>query len=160
MRYSQGFKKSTVSELLQPNPPTVQELSEDTGVSQQTLYNWLHQLKEDVEMSDYKRTPEEWSLSEKQEALITVAGLSPEEEGEWLRRNGLHSGHLTLWKKEIQDALKGISSPVSKQEIQKARKQIKALEKELKREDKALAEVTSLLALKKKLEILFPDEDA
>jgi len=45
MRYSQGFKRSTVSELLQPNPPTVQELSEDTGVSQQTLYNWLHQLK-------------------------------------------------------------------------------------------------------------------
>jgi len=62
MRYSQGFKRSTVSELLQPNPPTVQELSEDTGVSQQTLYNWLYQLKEDVEMSDYNRTPEEWSL--------------------------------------------------------------------------------------------------
>ena len=62
MRYSQGFKRSTVRKLLQPNPPTVQELSEDTGVSQQTLYNWLYQLKEDVEMSDYNRTPEEWSL--------------------------------------------------------------------------------------------------
>ena len=62
MRYSQGFKRSTVRKLLRPNPPTVQELSEDTGVSQQTLYNWLHQLKEDVEMSDYNRTPEEWSL--------------------------------------------------------------------------------------------------
>lgn len=160
MRYSQGFKRSIVRKLLQPNPPTVQELSEDTGVSQQTLYNWLHQLKEDVEMSDYKRTPEEWTLPEKQEALLTVAGLPPEEEGEWLRRNGLHSAHLTIWKKEIQEALKGVSAPTSKQDLQKAKKLIKALEKDLKRKDKALAEVTALLALKKKLEILFPDEDA
>ncbi len=111
-------------------------------------------------MSDYKRTPEEWTLLEKQEALLTVAGLSPEEEGEWLRRNGLHSAHLTIWKKEIEDALKGVSAPISKQELQKARKQIKALAKELEKKDKALAEVTALLALKKKLEILFPDEDA
>jgi len=159
MKYSQGFKRSIVRKLLQPNPPTVQELSEDTGVSQQTLYNWLHQLREDVEMSDYKRTTEEWTLPEKQEALLTVAGLSPEEEGEWLRRNGLHSAHLTVWKKEIQDALKGASAPVSKQEVQKARKQIKTLEKDLKRKDKALAELTAILALKKKLEILFPDEE-
>jgi transposase-like protein len=159
MRYSQGFKRSTVRKLLQPNPPTIQELSEDTGVSQQTLYNWLHQLKEDVEVSDYKRTPEEWSLLEKQEALLTVAGLSPEEEGEWLRRNGLHSAHLTIWKKEIHDVLKGVSAPASKQDLQKAKEQIKALEKDLKRKDKALAEVTALLALKKKLEILFHDED-
>jgi transposase-like protein len=153
MRYSQGFKRSTVRKLLQPNPPTIQELSEDT------LYNWLHQLKEDVEVSDYKRTPEEWSLLEKQEALLTVAGLSPEEEGEWLRRNGLHSAHLTIWKKEIHDVLKGVSAPASKQDLQKAKEQIKALEKDLKRKDKALAEVTALLALKKKLEILFHDED-
>ncbi len=160
MRYTQGFKRSTVRKLLQPNPPSIKKLSEDTGISQQTLHNWLNQLKEDVEMSDYKRTPEEWTLLEKQEALLTVAGLSPEEEGEWLRRNGLHSAHLTVWKKEIEDALKGVSAPISKQELQKARKQIKALEKDLEKKDKALAEVTALLALKKKLEILFPDEDA
>jgi len=145
--------------MLQPNPPTVQEMSEDTGVSQQTLHNWLHQLREDVAMSDYKRTPEEWSLLEKQEALLLTAGMSPEEDGEWLRRNGLHSGHLTLWRKEISDILQGVSKSSTKQETQKARKQIKALEKELTRKDKALAELTALLALKKKLEILFPDED-
>ncbi len=160
MKYSQGFKRSTVKKLLQPNPPTIKKLSEDTGVSQQTLHNWLNQLREEVEMSDYKRTPEEWTLPEKHEALVSVAKLSPEEEGEWLRQNGLHAGHLTLWEQEIKDALQGISAPVSKDELKKALKQIKDLEKDINRKDKALAEITALLALKKKLEILFPDEDA
>jgi ElaB/YqjD/DUF883 family membrane-anchored ribosome-binding protein len=111
-------------------------------------------------MSDYKRTPDEWTLLEKQEALLSSAGMSPDEEGEWLRKNGLHSGHLTVWKKEIEEILQGASKPVSKEEVQKARKQIKELEKDLRKKDKALAELTALLALKKKLEILFPDEDA
>ena len=38
-------------------------------------------------------------------------------------------------------------------------KRIRELERELNRKDKALAEVTALLALKKKLESLFGDED-
>jgi transposase len=160
MRYSKGFKRSIVRKLLQPDAPPVQQISEETGISQPTLYNWLHQLKEDVAMTDYTRTPEEWSLLEKQAALLTTAGMTPEEEGEWLRRNGLHSGHLTLWKKEIEEVLQGSTKPATKQEMQKARKQIKELAKDLRKKDKALAELTALLALKKKLEILFPDEDA
>lgn len=77
MRYSQGFKRSTVRKLLQTNPPTLQELSGDTGDSQQTLYNSLLLLKEDVEMSDYKRTPEEWSLSAKQEVSYSISNRIP-----------------------------------------------------------------------------------
>jgi hypothetical protein len=38
-------------------------------------------------------------------------------------------------------------------------KKIQELERELKRKDKALAEVTALLALKKKLDALLGDED-
>jgi len=52
-------------------------------------------------MTKQQRIPEDWTLPEKNQAIIEVASLSLEEEGEWLRKNGLHSRHLTLWQKEI-----------------------------------------------------------
>lgn len=159
MGYSEGFRKSIVRRLLAPGGPSVSALSAETGISAQSLYNWLSKLKETIEMSDQKRTPEEWSLPEKNEALLAAAALPPEEKGEWLRRKGLHSGHLTLWHGEIQAALKGIAHPLSKEEQKTARKQIAELEKEIRRKDKALAEMTALVMLKKKLQHLLSDEE-
>lgn len=159
MRYSEGFKRSIVKKFLVPNPPSVYAVGQDTGISVQTIYKWLRTLKDSVPMAEQERTPEDWSLPEKNEALLEAAGLSPEEEGEWLRRKGLHSGHLTLWKKEIQEALTGIAQGVSVKEKQQFKKQIKDLEKEIRRKDKALSEMTALVILKKKLENLLGDEE-
>lgn len=159
MRYTEGFKKNLVRRLLLPDAPSVARLSEETGVSIQTLYKWLRDLKDSVEMADYKKTPEEWTLAEKNAALLEVAALSPEEEGEWLRRNGLHSDHLAPWKQEVQEALVAGAKPFSKTEQKETRQKIKELEKELRKKDKALAEMTVLMTLKKKLPYLFEDEE-
>jgi hypothetical protein len=48
---------------------------------------------------------------------------------------------------------------LSKEEQKIARKQITELEKEIRRKDKALAELTALVMLKKKLQHLLSDEE-
>jgi len=159
MRYQDGFKRSIVRRLLHPDSPGITKISEETGVSTGALYNWLTKFRESVELTEHRRTPEEWTLSEKHAALLESAALSPEEQGEWLRRNGLHSSHLTLWQKEVGDALAGISQPISKEEQKAARKKIRELEKEIRRKDKALAEMSALIVLKKKLEQIFAEEE-
>ena len=81
----------------------------------------------------------------------------PEKEtGYWLRKNGLKSEHLKIWEKEI---LKMTTSTQYKNEIKNLKKQNFELEKELKTKDKALAEVTALLVLKKKANALFLGEE-
>lgn len=159
MKYSIGFKRSIVRKLLLPDAPGIGKVSEDTGVSIPTLYNWLNKLKESVELANFKKTPEEWTLSEKSDALLDSASLSPEEQGVWLRRNGLHSSHLILWRKELKDTLAGLATPVSKEEQRAAKKKISELEREIRRKDKALAELSALIILKKKLEHLFSEEE-
>jgi transposase-like protein len=160
MKYQDGFKKSIVRRLLHPDSPGITKISEETGVSTGSLYNWLTKYKESVELTDYRKTPEEWTLTEKCEALLESAALSPEEQGEWLRRNGLHSSHLTLWQKQLKAALADVSQPVSKEEQKAARKKIQELEREIRRKDKALAEMSALIVLKKKLEHIFLDEES
>lgn len=159
MRYTTGFKKNIVRRLLIPDSLGVHEISEETGVAIPTLYNWLKKYREQIELANYQKTPEEWALPEKSNALLEVAALSPEEQGEWLRRNGLQSIHLTLWKKELSKALAEIGKPVNKTNAKEARKKIRELEKEIRRKDKALAEMTALVVLKKKLETFLEERD-
>ena len=159
MRYTDGFKRNIVRKVMLPGGPSVCAVSKETGISAQTIYHWIKALKDSVPMTEQQRTPEDWTLPEKNEALLEAASLSPEEEGEWLRKKGLHTGHLSLWKKEIHEALTGISKGISVKEKQEFKKQMKDLEKEIRRKDKALAEMSALIVLKKKLETLLSDED-
>ena len=133
MRYTTGFKKSIVRRLLLPDSPGITKTSEETGVTTATLYAWLRKYREQVELADYRKTPEEWTLLEKTNALLETAAQSPEEQGEWLRRNGLHSDHLAAWRKEVTETISEISKPVSREEQREAKKQIKELEKEIRR---------------------------
>ena len=148
MKCSEGFKKITVRGLLHPDSPGISEISKDTGASTQTLYNWIKKFKESIALADQNKTPEEWTLPEKSKALFEYAALSPEEKGEWLRRNGLHSDHIALWEKEVQEALIDISSPISREEQKRLRKKVKEQEKEIRRKDKILAEMSALNVLK------------
>jgi len=85
--------------------------------------------------------------------------LSDAELGEFLRREGLHEAQLEEMQLAVKDALGTQKKKKSKKRSPEA-KRIKELEKELARKEKALAEVTALLVLKKKLEDYFlGDED-
>ena len=78
--------------------------------------------------------------------------------GQWLRENGLHSEHITLFDQEIRDLVdyKGHSE---KEEIKKLKKENKRLSEELDKKEKALAEMAALYTLKKKAEALWGERE-
>jgi hypothetical protein len=105
------------------------------------------------------KSTREWTEEEKLRVVVKSMELSEEELGAFLRREGLHESQLKQWRETVLGALRQRGRPkVSKRE-KAAAKRIKQLERELTRKDKALAEVTALLALKKKLEALLGEED-
>ncbi len=158
-RYSEDFKKSIVKKILLPDSPGVATISEDTGISMQTLYSWTRKLREDVEMSLEGTNPGERSIMEKQELVLEAASILQEELGAWLRERGIHEEQLKLWRNEIREALR-YNKKEEKKEISDLKKQNKALEKELRTKDKALSDMTTLMAMKKKLEgIWFEKEE-
>jgi transposase len=78
----------------------------------------------------------------------------------WCRDQGLYPAELEAWK---QDAIAGLDEPraASAAEARQNRRRVTELERELHREDKALAETAALLVLAKKLSAVFrTDEDA
>ncbi len=57
-----------------------------------TIYGWLKQAKEgSLDERKHRMRPGERSLSEKLTLLMKSKGKTPDEQGEWLRSQGLHA---------------------------------------------------------------------
>ena len=92
--------------------------------------------------------------------MLEAAALSDEQLGAFLRSKGLHETHLQQWRLQMLNGLDKKSATAKKPKRSRAEaKKIKALEKELNRKDKALAETAALLVLKKKAQQIWGDED-
>jgi len=56
-------------------------------------------------------TPKQRSPGEKLQLLLESQKLSGEAKGEWLRQQGLHSEHVTLWEQELKKQEKALAEP-------------------------------------------------
>jgi transposase len=159
-KYSEEFKEQAVRKMMAPNAKTVAQVSRETGVSEQTLYNWRNQLRhEGKAVPADPSNPEHWSGESKLAVVIETAGLNEAELAEYCRRKGLYVEQITRWR---EAAIAGAQTlrPLSaegRRELQQDRKKIRKLEKELKRKDKALAEAAALLVLQKKAQAIWGD---
>ena len=69
-----------------------------------------------------------------------------------------HSEHLPLWEQELREIVTE-KEKRQREELIELKRRNKELEKELARKDKALAETAALLALKKKAEAIWGDDE-
>jgi len=88
--------------------------------------------------------------------VLKASQLTDAQLGEFLRAEGLHGVTLSGWRRDVEAAL-GEGSR-KRQHSPEARR-VKELEREIRRKDKALAEVAAILVLKKKASAIWGDED-
>lgn len=156
MDFKDGFKREMVRKLLLPGGKGAAELSREIGVTPQTLYNWRDKYSHDSDAMTRKRRSDGLSAEEKTMALLEFARLPVAETGEWLRKKNLQSEHLKLWESEL--TTKNDTSQF-KDEIRILKTKNKQIEKDLLKKDKALAELSAIVILQKKMAVLFPREE-
>ena len=139
--YSVAFKQKMVTKLLGKHATSANRLAQETGVSQTALSQWRRQARSLPGMGSGKRRT--WSLDRKVEILAAAAKLEGDQLTAYLEREQVTLAELDRWRTALHDDGGGSVA---------ATKRIKALERELARKEKALAEAAALLILKKKLE--------
>jgi len=143
-----------------PNAMSVAQVSRETGVSEQSLYNWRNRFRQRGKaVPADPKNPENWSGESKLAVVIETAGLNEQELAEYCRRKGLYVEQLARWR---EAAISGAEneralSAAERREAQRDRKTIGKLEKELNRKEKALAEAAALLVLQKKARAIWGD---
>lgn len=98
-----------------------------------------------------------WTTEQKLRVVLESSQLSEGDLGAYLRREGVHDAQLTDWRTAVSAALSAGKTKPRKNS--REAKRIRELEKELRRKEKALAEVAALLTLKKKVQEIWGDED-
>jgi transposase-like protein len=147
--YSVAFKEKMVTKLLGIHATSANRLAQETGVSQAALSQWRRQARSLPGMGPEKRPRRTWTLDRKVEILAAAAKLEGSELKTYLEREQVTLAELDRWRTALHDD--GGASVA-------ATKRIKALERELARKEKALAEAAALLILKKKLEDYYSAE--
>lgn len=153
--YSADFKQSVVQKISTPGGPSVAQMAKNLGVHYTSIYGWF---KDHANTSSMKKS-KEWTPESKLEAIIKTATMSDNELGEFLRTNGLHSTELDQWKQDFYRSQKSAGRPRTDPELVELRAKEKELSKDLKRKDRALAEMSARVILLKKSRLIFGETE-
>jgi len=165
MQYSEKFKLRMVGKMSGTYGVSANALSAEVGINQPTLSRWLREAHTVPGMSNSKKSrelkkipssPSNWSAEEKCRVVVESQRLSDDDLGAFLRKEGVHQTQLEEWAEAMYSSLK---APKKSRKSSPETKRIKKLEKELRRKEKALAEVAALLILQKKVREIWGDED-
>jgi len=170
-KFSQSFKKQAVEKALNRQDNTsLKEVADSLGVGLSSLSRWTLQAKNqeletisfnEVNNMKKEKRPQDWTLEERLNMIISCAVLDEQALSEHCRAQGIYPHHVAQWNLDFATTSQSDNKPASRNEVKTLKNEIKALKKELNRKDRALAETAALLVLQKKVhEIWGNDEDS
>ena len=176
MKYPKKFREGLVRRILH-DKVSVKDLSKKHNIQSHNALHmasgcerWPHVWRQRQEsVAEYVTFPKDQYhgfepgftlggpiLRDKLSLLLEAKGKAEKSLGVWLREKGLHSDKLKVWEEEIRSALEGAEDTSREKELELELKQVR---RDLVRKEKALAEMTALVVLKKKALRLFGEEE-
>lgn len=157
-RYPNERKEAVLRKMLPPHNKTIKALAEEEGISEPTLYLWRKQARAQGRlMPDGDTTPTGWHAADKFAAVLESAAMNEADLSAYCRERGLYPDQLRQWREACEHANDWDRQHT--QQLKAARrddqKRLKALERELRLKEKALAETAALLVLSKKAEAIW-----
>lgn len=131
------------------------EMSVKTGAHHTSIRKWIEAYAKTPSMKKSK----EWTPESKLEAIIKTATMNENQLGEYLRTNGLHSSQIEQWKQDIYSSQKSAGRPKVDPELVELKSKEKELSKDLKRKDRALAEMSARIVLLKKSRLIWGESE-
>ena len=151
-KFSQEFKQAIVKKLLSRGKQTIEQFCEENGLALSSVTRWQSECANVSEMN-HKKNKSKLSSENILKIISETYSLNEEDLGLYLRKNGLHSAQLTEWRESILTSMDKPKIYTNKKDPRDSK--IRDLEKDLFKKDKALAEVSALLILKKKVGLLW-----
>jgi transposase len=151
--YSKEFKDSVVVKILNRGDSTIDEVCSEVGVLKTSVRNWVQASARVSSKSPKasKGSSVKWTPEAKFKAVLDTANLVDTDLGHYLRKEGLYSNQVIGWRAQFVENFE----PKVKPKRDERDDQIRALEREILRKDKALAEASALLILEKKVALIW-----
>ncbi|WP_422615214.1 IS3 family transposase [Grimontia marina] len=154
-RISTERKEVILKKLLPPSSMSVSQISKEEGISPGTLYYWRQQLRHSgAPVPNSNTSSEQWSAQTKLAIIAETYSMTEHELSQYCREKGLFPEQIKAWRNECMQGFMTTKEQEleAKKQAKADKMEIKALKKELRFKEKALAETAALLVLPKKAE--------
>jgi transposase len=165
-RYTAKFKENILAKALASNAPSPVKLAQEANIPYGTLHTWIKMSKKKSNVNKEKAPPPppssrpvDQSAQAQLRAVLDTMDKTASERAAYCRQHGFYIHQLEEWKEQILNGLGKAPSKKAKAEHQQLMLENKRLQRDLKRKDKALAEVSALLILKKKADLIWGEEE-
>lgn len=149
-----------IKKALQRKEQTLAEIAKSNNIGLSTLGRWIRAYQQGQACNDEGVKQGELlpSIGERLEHILAAAGLDEGGVGAYCRSRGIYPYQLEEWKQ----AMINKAAPVNEKKEALQRAELKALraenrhlKRDLQRKDRALAETSALLVLKKKADLIW-----
>ncbi|WP_419607387.1 transposase [Thiolapillus sp.] len=91
MRYPKERKEAVLKKMLPPNNKPIQELAQEEGICEATLYNWRNQARAEGRLlPESGSTPAGWCAADKFAAVVETAAMNEAALSAYCRERGLY----------------------------------------------------------------------
>ena len=161
--YNREYKIDVVRKWMESNK-TAKEVAMEEGISIVSINRWKKEYKDVIGKSSVKPEGRKvWTSTDKFNIVVESLMMNELELGEYCRENGLYREQILEWKESCMGAneKKVVKDDGLAAQLKAEQKAKKELEKDLRKKEKALAEVAALLVLSKKANAIWgePEED-
>lgn len=165
-KHTAEFQANAVRRMI-AGDKTVEELAKELGVNPSLLFRWRRGAgtssgvpKQKTNEDNPPRRPQDWTSEQKLKAVLESMSLPEEQLGGFLRQRGLHKATLDEWRESVMRGARAeLDGRHERAQSAAMNRQVRELQRELQRKEKALAEAAALLVLKKKVESFLGAED-
>ena len=164
--YTLEFRDSLIAKALAPNALSVVELARQHNIDPGAIYRWVSRMKKKQGKQPATATrPKDQTLEFKLNAIFETGPMTEEDCNAYCRTHGLYPHHLDEWKSQILSEISNVNQKARSEvrqaqlETQQAQSARQEIEKDLNKKNKALAEFAALLALQKKANFLWGDNE-
>jgi transposase-like protein len=158
---TQDAKKAVIEKALARKNQSLSEIASLHNIGYSTLKRWVHECKDDklIALTAAPSSIAQLTRTEQFEHLLATSSLDDKGLGSYCREHGLYSFQLHQWKNEFMLSENSQKKQDIRSELKALRAENKMLKQDLLRKNRALAETTALLVLKKKADLLFGDRE-
>ena len=106
-----------------------------------------------------EKRPQDWTAEERLNVVITCGSLTDDAINQLCREKGIYPHHIKQWKNDFIKSNTAADKPKKHSDDKQFKNEIKSLQKELNRKNKALAETAALLVLQKKVNVIWGNSE-
>ncbi|NCC62664.1 MAG: hypothetical protein EOM12_17395 [Verrucomicrobiae bacterium] len=161
-KYSKEQKEAIQSRMMPPENISIPRLSQETGITVTTLYNWRKELRLSGKAAPGREDDSDrWSSRDKFLIVHETYTMNEAELSQYCREKGLYVEQIAEWRNFCEEANEGQNRKVRElmHEVSQVKRDHKKIEQELRRKDKALAEAAALLVLRKKAQAIWGENE-